>query len=123
GDLFAVDKPHDARSFLFGRSSPLPNGTTRRPNRVISPLVTAGTLETEVKLRTGTHMATGRRTTPGGRLRGNGALPVVAGLAAALTLSGAAVYTVESMPCDNAGQYVRHANSTELIGGCVNGGR
>jgi|GEM_PF-4692581 len=66
-------------------------------------------------------MATGRRTTPGGRLRGNGALPVVAGLAAALTLSGAAVYTVEAMPCDNAGQYVRHANSTELIGGCVNG--
>jgi len=66
-------------------------------------------------------MAAERRTTPGGRLRGNGVLPVVAGLATALTLSGAAVYTVEYLPCDNGGQYVRHAHSTELIGGCVDG--
>lgn len=66
-------------------------------------------------------MATGRRATSSGLLRGNGVLPVVAGLASALALSGAAVYTVESVPCDDGGQYVRHAHSTELIGGCVDG--
>lgn len=66
-------------------------------------------------------MATGRRATSGGLLRGNSVLPVIAGLASALALSGAAVYTVEAMPCDDGGQYVRHAHSIELIGGCVGG--
>lgn len=55
------------------------------------------------------------------RLRGNGMLSLVAGLASALALTGAAVYTVEGVPCADGGQYVRHAQSVELIGGCVDG--
>lgn len=66
-------------------------------------------------------MAAGHRAGAIGRLRGNGMLSLVAGLASALALTGAAVYTVEGVPCADGGQYVRHAGGVELVGGCVDG--
>lgn len=69
-------------------------------------------------------MSPGHRSTVAGRLhaaRANGALSVVAGLASALALAGAAVYTVEGATCGDGGQYVRHASHVELVGGCVTG--
>ena len=66
-------------------------------------------------------MAAGHRADATSRLRGTGMLSLVGGLASALALTGAAVYTVEGVPCSDGGQYVRHASTVELIGGCVDG--
>jgi hypothetical protein len=48
--------------------------------------------------------------------------PIVATLAAAALLSGAAVYTVDRAGCDDPGHYVRTGDSVELIGGCLEPG-
>ncbi|PRX49906.1 hypothetical protein B0I33_10219 [Prauserella shujinwangii] len=50
-----------------------------------------------------------------------GVVPLVAGVASALALTGAAVFTVEQATCTDPGQYVRHDNHVELIGGCFDG--
>src|SRR3989442_903947 len=56
----------------------------------------------------------GRRAT-----RSAGVLPVVAAVTSALALTGAAFYTVDRTTCGEPGQYVRHDNQIELVGGCV----
>jgi hypothetical protein len=67
------------------------------------------------------------RATPSGTARGlratrqAGPLPLVAGVASALALTGAAFYTVEQAGCGDPGQYVRHDSHIELIGSCVDG--
>lgn len=50
-----------------------------------------------------------------------GIVPLLAGIGCALTLTGAAFYTVEAATCSDAGQYIRHDNHIELLGGCVDG--
>ncbi|RZQ63536.1 hypothetical protein [Amycolatopsis suaedae] len=57
------------------------------------------------------------------KLRGSrsGTVPMVAAVASALALTGAAFYTVEHAGCFNAGQYIRHDSHIELVGGCVDG--
>ncbi|GLY64401.1 hypothetical protein [Amycolatopsis taiwanensis] len=57
----------------------------------------------------------------GGRpaTRSAGTLPLVAAVASALALTGAAFYTVDRAGCAEPGQYVRHGNRIELVGGCV----
>ncbi|MFF5992438.1 hypothetical protein [Prauserella flavalba] len=62
-------------------------------------------------------MASG--TTP--RSSRSGFVPLLAGLASALALTGAAVYTVGQANCGDPGRYIRHDNHIELIGGCVDG--
>lgn len=57
----------------------------------------------------------GRRTS-----RSAGVLPLVAAVTSALALTGAAFYTVQTAnACGQPGQYVRHDNQFELVGGCV----
>jgi hypothetical protein len=56
----------------------------------------------------------GRRTT-----RSAGMLPLVAAVTSALALTGAAFYTVDRAGCGEPGQYVRHDNRIELVGGCI----
>jgi hypothetical protein len=51
--------------------------------------------------------------------RSAGALPLVAGITSALALTGAAFYTVDRATCGDPGQYIRHDNHVELVGGCV----
>ncbi|NIH87227.1 hypothetical protein [Amycolatopsis granulosa] len=51
--------------------------------------------------------------------RAAGLLPLVAGVTSALALTGAAVYTVDRAGCGDPGQYIRHDNYVELVGGCV----
>ncbi|MEU6645805.1 hypothetical protein ABZ863_25090 [Saccharomonospora sp. NPDC046836] len=53
--------------------------------------------------------------------RSTGVLPLLAGITSALALTGAAVYTVGQAGCVEPGQYVRHDNHIELVGGCVDG--
>ncbi|MGA6168211.1 hypothetical protein [Amycolatopsis magusensis] len=53
--------------------------------------------------------------------RSVGVLPLIAGLASAIALTGAAFYTVDAAGCGDPGQYVRHDDHVELIGGCVDG--
>jgi len=48
--------------------------------------------------------------------------PVVATVAAAALLSGAAVYTVDRAGCDDPGRYVRTGDTIELVGGCLEPG-
>jgi hypothetical protein len=48
--------------------------------------------------------------------------PLVAALAAAGLLTGAAVYTVHRAGCDDPGQYVRAGDTLELVGGCLEPG-
>ncbi|MBK1785621.1 hypothetical protein [Prauserella cavernicola] len=59
----------------------------------------------------------------GTTLRGtrSGLVPLLAGLASALALTGAAVYTVGQANCGDPGRYIRHDNHIELVGGCVDG--
>lgn len=51
--------------------------------------------------------------------RSAGMLPVVLAITSAALLTGAAVYTVDRAGCGDAGQYIRHDNHIELVGGCV----
>lgn len=52
--------------------------------------------------------------------RSAGVLPLVAAVTSALALTGAAFYTVQSASsCGQPGQYVRHDNQFELVGGCL----
>lgn len=53
--------------------------------------------------------------------RSAGMLPVVLAITSAALLTGAAVYTVDRAGCGDAGQYIRHDNHIELVGGCVDG--
>ncbi|HET6501999.1 MAG TPA: hypothetical protein VFG87_14675 [Amycolatopsis sp.] len=59
---------------------------------------------------------TSRRVT-----RSAGILPLVAAITSALALTGAAFYTVDRVTCAEGGQYIRHDNRIELVGGCVDG--
>lgn len=47
--------------------------------------------------------------------------PLLAGVASAVALAGAAVFTVGHASCGDPGQYVRHADNVHFIGGCVEG--
>ncbi|AXB45134.1 hypothetical protein [Amycolatopsis albispora] len=53
--------------------------------------------------------------------RSVGVLPLIAGVASAIALTGAAFYTVEAASCGDPGQYIRHDDHLELVGGCVDG--
>ena len=55
--------------------------------------------------------------------RAAGALPLIAGVASALALTGAAFYTVEYAGCGEPGQYIRHDSHIELVGSCVAGAK
>lgn len=48
--------------------------------------------------------------------------PMVATAAAAVLLSGAAVYTVQRSGCDDPGHYVTTNGTVELVGGCLEPG-
>ena len=48
--------------------------------------------------------------------------PIVATVASAALLSGAAVFTVQRAGCDDPGHYVRTGDTVELIGGCLEPG-
>lgn len=48
-----------------------------------------------------------------------GTLPLIAGIAAATALSGAAVFTVFRSGCDTPGVYRAHDGIVELVGGCL----
>jgi hypothetical protein len=48
--------------------------------------------------------------------------PVVATAAAALLLSGAALYTVQRSGCEDPGHYITTNGSVELVGGCLEPG-
>jgi len=48
--------------------------------------------------------------------------PFVATAAAAVLLSGAAVYTVQRSGCDDPGHYVTTDGTVELVGGCLERG-
>ncbi|WP_199432546.1 hypothetical protein [Qaidamihabitans albus] len=61
------------------------------------------------------------RATTSGASRFAGVGSLVAGVASALALTGAAFYTVEQATCADPGQYVRHDNHVELVGGCFDG--
>ncbi|MFC4002813.1 hypothetical protein ACFS2C_05705 [Prauserella oleivorans] len=61
-----------------------------------------------------------RPTTPRGS-RKAGVVPFVAGIASALALTGAAVYTVGQAACTDPARYIRHDNHIELVGGCIDG--
>lgn len=67
-----------------------------------------------MRRRNETDGGTGRRVT-----RSAGVLPLVAAVTSALALTGAAFYTVDRSTCGEPGQYVRHDNRIELVGGCV----
>lgn len=54
--------------------------------------------------------------------RSAGALPLIAAVTSALALTGAAFYTVDRAACGDPGQYVRHGDRIELVGGCINPG-
>lgn len=48
--------------------------------------------------------------------------PIVAMVAAAALLSGAAVYVVQQAGCRDPGHYVRTGDTVELVGGCLRPG-
>lgn len=56
-------------------------------------------------------MAVGRRVAS--------ALPLAGATAAAMVLTGVAVFAVTQAGCAEAGHYVRHDGVIELVGGCV----
>ncbi|WP_370944589.1 hypothetical protein AB5J62_36515 [Amycolatopsis sp. cg5] len=69
-------------------------------------------------------MARGNETGVLRRLRATrsaSVVPLVAALASAIALTGAAVYTVDHATCGVPAQYIRHDNHVELVGGCVDG--
>jgi hypothetical protein len=82
-----------------------------------------GTLERDDECDQGDSMLRGFTSGAARSARGNtpGIVPLLAGIGCALTLTGAAVYTVEAATCSDAGQYIRHDNHIELVGGCVDG--
>ncbi|WP_019809889.1 hypothetical protein [Saccharomonospora halophila] len=47
-----------------------------------------------------------------------GVLPLLAGVLSAVTLTGAAVYTVAEAPCEPA-RYTEQDGAVTLVGGCV----
>lgn len=51
-----------------------------------------------------------------------GTFPLVAGIAAATALSGAAAFTVLRSGCESPGVYRTHGVVVELVGGCLNRG-
>jgi hypothetical protein len=57
-------------------------------------------------------MAVGKRVTS--------VLPLAGAMAAAMALAGVAVFTVSHAGCADAGRYVQHDGTVELVGGCVN---
>ncbi|WP_019814254.1 hypothetical protein [Saccharomonospora saliphila] len=57
-------------------------------------------------------------TTPA--TRAAGVLPLLAGVLSAMTLTGAAVYTVSEARCDT-GEYVQRGGTVALVGSCVDG--
>ena len=57
-------------------------------------------------------MAVGKRLTS--------VLPLAGAMAAAMALAGVAVFTVSHAGCADAGRYVQHDGTVELVGGCVN---
>jgi hypothetical protein len=57
-------------------------------------------------------MAVGRRVA--------GVLPLAGAMAAAMALAGVAVFTVSHAGCADAGRYVQHDGTVELVGSCVN---
>ncbi|GAA1963251.1 hypothetical protein [Amycolatopsis minnesotensis] len=52
--------------------------------------------------------------------RSTGAVSMLVGIVSAAALTGVAFYTVEQASCADPGQYIRHDNHVELVGGCVN---
>jgi hypothetical protein len=48
--------------------------------------------------------------------------PIVATVAAAALLSGAAAYTVHRAGCDDPGHYITTNGHLELVGGCIEPG-
>lgn len=48
-----------------------------------------------------------------------GTFPLVAGIAAATVLSGAAVFTVVRSGCDDPGRYESRDGVMQLVGGCI----
>lgn len=53
--------------------------------------------------------------------RKSGIVPFVAGIASAVALTGAAVYTVGEASCTDPARYIRHDSHIELVGGCLDG--
>ncbi|HEY0806758.1 MAG TPA: hypothetical protein VGD84_16920 [Pseudonocardiaceae bacterium] len=51
--------------------------------------------------------------------RAAGVLPLLAAIAAAAALGGAAVFTVSQAACPDPGHFVREGVSARLVGGCV----
>lgn len=51
--------------------------------------------------------------------RAAGVLPLLAAIAAAAALGGAAVFTVNSASCPDPGHFVREGVSAHLVGGCL----
>jgi hypothetical protein len=52
--------------------------------------------------------------------RAAGVLPLLAAIAAAAALGGAAVFTVSQAACPDPGHFVQEGVSARLVGGCVN---
>lgn len=52
--------------------------------------------------------------------RAAGVLPLVASVAAAAALAGAAVFTVAQAGCSAPGHYVTSNGQVSLVGGCIN---
>lgn len=51
--------------------------------------------------------------------RAAGVLPLLAAIAAAAALGGAAVFTVSQAACPDPGHYVQEGVTARLVGGCV----
>ncbi|MBP2476360.1 hypothetical protein JOF53_005232 [Crossiella equi] len=52
-------------------------------------------------------------------VRSSGVLPLVAAVSTAVALTGAAVFTVVRVGCQDPAEYKTHNGVVELIGGCV----
>jgi hypothetical protein len=48
-------------------------------------------------------------------------VPMLAAVASAMALTGAAFFTVQQAACGDPSAYIRHDSHIELIGGCVDG--
>ncbi|WP_034269954.1 hypothetical protein [Haloechinothrix halophila] len=53
--------------------------------------------------------------------RATGGVSLLVGVASAVALAGAALFTVQQATCADPGTYIRHADHVELVGGCVDG--
>ncbi|MQA64185.1 MAG: hypothetical protein GEU86_22640 [Actinophytocola sp.] len=62
-------------------------------------------------------MARGMKASWGTRVAGS--VPLLVAFVSAAALTGAAFFTVEQAACSDPGNYVRHDNHIELVGGCV----